>query len=517
MDSVTTRSGLVGFGLLFCLLALSEQCGFAQSIPAQLNPRMLTPPPAPVLLGVPKPAEPVILNKVQVDNGPEDAVDPSLPDGLNVSAIEWVGKTSLKKKEFQPIFDPYLNRALSRNDLNHLSAELTELYHKLGFISSYAIVPAQDASQGVLRVEAREGKIGDILFDGNTHTRDWFVRSSIRSEMRPNDILNVKTLKSEMARINRNAPFILKANVDTMAGEAEPNDTLPAKIQFEVKEKNPWQISTTLDNQGRPYIGTYRGGIGLTNTNLLGIGDRLNLSFIGSARQMATVNNYTIPLNGRGDEVSFNQFYQRESLDPRKFLAPGQRSLQGSSYSHWVTLSHPWDKNRTWTSTLTYVTATVRTFVDDDLRQGVTTHFGVAGLNFNKSDRFGQTTARLEGAFGKSSTTKWRGIWRIGASATRTLNLPHRNTLIARGAALYTSDVLPVGQDIQVGGAYSVRGYTEALITGDKGYFFSLEDRFPIPLLKKASPWLDNRVRGAVFFDVGQGFLTRSSPRFRPG
>jgi hemolysin activation/secretion protein len=514
MHNVVYRSGLVLLGVLISF-GLSQKA-FGADIPAQVNPLLLTPVPAPVLLGIPKPVEPVILDKSQVDIGPVDAVDESLAEGMTVETIEWVGKTSLKEGDYRPILERYAGRYVSKEALYQLVNEMTALYHKQGFVTSYTIIPAQDTSQGVLRLEAREGKIGEVTFEGNTRTWDWVVRRNIRTEMRPNDVLNLKTLKSEMTRINKNSPFTLKAEVSTSEQDTDDNDTLPAKIHFDVKEKTSWQVATTLDNQGRPYIGGYRAGISIVNTNLLGMGDRLNLSYVGGIRQFATVNNYTLPLNGRGTELSLNQYYQRVNLDPTKFLSKGQET-GGSAYIHWAMLSHPWDRNRVFTSTLAYVTGTARTFSNDELEKGLTVHFGVAGLNFNKPDKYGQTTARIEAAFGKSSTTKWRGVWRVGASATRTLNLPRRNTLIARGAALYTSDVLPVGQNIQIGGAYSVRGYTEALVTGDKGYFFSLEDRFPIPFMKKISPWLDDRVRGTVFFDIGQAFHTRSSPRFVGG
>src|SRR5262249_49805919 len=49
------------------------------------------------------------------------------------------------------------------------------------------------------------------------------------------------------------------------------------------------------------------------------------------------------------------------------------------------------------------------------------------------------------------------------------------------------------------------------------GYFLSLEDRFPIPFLSKASPWLSDRLRGAVFFDVGQAWTSIHSSRFNAG
>jgi hemolysin activation/secretion protein len=64
------------------------------------------------------------------------------------------------------------------------------------------------------------------------------------------------------------------------------------------------------------------------------------------------------------------------------------------------------------------------------------------------------------------------------ASASRVDRLDKRFQLITRAGLQYSFvDVLPSGEQFQVGGLYSVRGFPEGLLSGRNGYFGSVELR----------------------------------------
>ena len=56
---------------------------------------------------------------------------------------------------------------------------------------------------------------------------------------------------------------------------------------------------------------------------------------------------------------------------------------------------------------------------------------------------------------------------------------------------------------MQLGGPFTLRGYQPAEIIGDYGFSGTVEFRTPVPLLNKVWPWLDDRLRLAVFYDFG--------------
>jgi hemolysin activation/secretion protein len=139
------------------------------------------------------------------------------------------------------------------------------------------------------------------------------------------------------------------------------------------------------------------------------------------------------------------------------------------------------------------------------------------GLTYDRPDRFGRSVLRAQ----TSIAPGWMGantkFWKNEFLGTRLITLPHRNLLILRGQAQLTSDALPAAELMQIGGAYSVRGYTEGLLAGDRGYNLTVEHRWPIPGLGHVSPWLADRVQGATFFDIGQVSLDRRSSLFVEG
>jgi len=151
------------------------------------------------------------------------------------------------------------------------------------------------------------------------------------------------------------------------------------------------------------------------------------------------------------------------------------------------------------------------------------------GLNYNNPDRWGRTFLRFQNTFGfdwlgarhrnyggtsENQPTGSNQFWKAELLANRLFRLPQRNLLFLRGYAQFTPDSLPPAEQFQLGGAYSVRGYTEGLLTGDRGYSLSAEWRWPVPFLRLISPWLADRIQGAIFADYGQAYTDQSNPNF---
>ncbi|MCE3233981.1 MAG: outer membrane protein, partial [Vampirovibrio sp.] len=133
------------------------------------------------------------------------------------------------------------------------------------------------------------------------------------------------------------------------------------------------------------------------------------------------------------------------------------------------------------------------------------------GLNFDKFDNWGRTFIRAQTSVGTTWFGGNRQFWKAETLANRIVRLPKNNFLILRSYAQYTPDALPPAEQFQLGGAYSVRGYTEGLLIGDRGYQFSVEHRWPVPGLRKMNPWLADRIQGASFFDYGRTWSDKSN------
>jgi hemolysin activation/secretion protein len=77
----------------------------------------------------------------------------------------------------------------------------------------------------------------------------------------------------------------------------------------------------------------------------------------------------------------------------------------------------------------------------------------------------------------------------------------HDQRLVCRLTGQLTDDhLLPSTEAFSIGGMTTVRGYSNGLLSGDKGYVLSAEYNFPMQFLKS------NKVNGLVFIDHGGTF-----------
>ncbi len=364
-----------------------------------------------------------------------------------------------------------------------------------------------DASEG--DSEGRpmgEIRLGDVELEGNKYYRTWLLKKHLKPILeKQGGVLDVAELESELKRINKQNAFKMKANL-FKGQDGETN------VRLEVYERQPWQITGFTDNLGRPGLGNYRGGASITNESLLGFGDKFKVEYVGAARDNLVLAKYQVPLNRKGGNVSVKYRYHWVNYD-RKFT--GGANLEGRDRNLFVIqIEQPIDKKRVWTP---FVGTLFRHVTVD--RNG--TRLAKAdprpwwlGMKYNKPDKYGSTTVKAMMVVGQ----KWMGgdskFWRTKMVTKRVIKLPHRQKVVLRAAFQVSPDKQPPVQNFPVGGAYSVRGYTEGLLNGDQGHFYSAEYFFPIPFLNRASEKLSDRVRGVAFFDFGQAWLDSKNGRF---
>jgi hemolysin activation/secretion protein len=365
-------------------------------------------------------------------------------------------------------------------------------------------------SPDALQAKPDELKIGRVTFEGNDHFRDFAIRQYLKPiSKREGELMDTKALTAETKRINAQNGFKLKGVVSQNA------ETGTSDLHFDVYEQQPYQITLTADNQGSPGVGLWRGAIQATHSNLLGIGDQLSVQYLHAARTKRVVTDYAVPLNRWGGKLSFRYAYQHLDYD-LLLNTDSQPEVIGQDNVWVLTVEQPIDKNRVWTpyfSTLwRHVTIDNnhhRTLKGDP--RPVT-----FGVRFNKNDKYGNTLVDASSIVGSD----WAGgdskFWRFYLNSKRVVNLPKSNTLVFRATVQQTPDNLPIVQDLTLGGAYSVRGYTERVLIGDRGHFFSAEHYWPVPYLGKISPKLKGRVQGVTFFDFGQTWLDPTNSRFNP-
>jgi hemolysin activation/secretion protein len=430
-------------------------------------------------------------------------------DVFNVQRIDVEGNSIISNDEMRRMVSPYEGHALTPADLTDLVNKINETYRVKGYLTSLAFVPPQDLERGVITVKVLEGMIGDMEVTGNKYFKAKVIASRIAEK--PGDAMNIPRLEKELLQINRTEPYRLKASLTPGDRTGETN------LRLEVKEQQPYQVALLADNAGRPGIGTYRYGTELTDRNVTGRGDRLSARYMMGAGQQLLSTGYTLPVGNRGAQVSALFGFSHVNVDLASLGVKNQPTLIGNAYNYSLLYSRPFDRERVWVMDAGVNARRASSFFDGAKTRSDDVRSATLGLNFDKYDRLGRTFARAQTTFAPQWLGANTSFFKLENYMTRVTRLPKNNLLIFRGYSQYSPDALPPIEQFQLGGINSVRGYTQGLLLGDKGYNVSAEWRWPIPMLSHVNPWLGERMQGALFFDYGQAWLNKDNRNFIAG
>lgn len=511
MRSLTQRH----FTIIACLMTglplILPATAAAQVIFPQGNAGLLVPSGTDALSSPANPASafPMEHEAPTIKVAPQAPIVQVEKDVFNVQRIDVEGHSIISNEEMRRIVAPYEGRELTPEDLTQLVNKINETYRLKGYLTSLAFIPPQDLERGAITVKVLEGMVGDMEVTGNKYFKAKVIASRIQEE--PGDPLNIPALEKELLRINRTEPYRLKASLTPGARTGETN------LQLEVKEQQPFQVALLADNSGRPGIGTYRYGVELMDRNVTGRGDRFTTRWMMGAGQQLASAGYTLPVNRRGGEVSGLFGFSHVNVDLASLGVKNQPSLVGNAYNYSLLYSQPFDRDRVWVGDIGLNARRATSFYDGEKTRSNDVRSLSLGLNFDKYDRLGRTFARVQTSFAPEILGANTHFFKLENYVTRVTRLPKNNLLIVRGYSQYSPDALPPIEQFQLGGINSVRGYSQGLLLGDKGYSINAEWRWPIPMLSHVNPWLDQRLQGAFFFDYGQTWLNRKNPFYISG
>lgn len=482
-----------------------------QQLPTQQNPGLLT-PKSPNGGFTTQPGLPMDHNLDEVNLEVPKQQHSSYTDvpALLVNQIRIEGVSLFTAADMKTVAAPYLGKQETLEQINQLAEAITELYRKQGYLTAEAYVPPQDIVNGVLTIQVQEGFVGNISVEGNRFYRARLIKHAVY--IKPGHLLNFRVLEADLNRINRlNDGYKVKA---FLAAGDRPGQT---NIKLKVAERQPLQISGTFDNQGRPFIGMYRSGVEFRDDSLTGLGDRLYGQWIRSQGTQVAIGSYALPLNRFGTELNSSFAYSKVNL---MLPVKDPPLITGKSYSTSLGLSQPLDRDRHWVADVGVNWQRISSYFDGDKTSDTDIRDLQAGLTYDRSDRWGRTYDRIQNTFamgGLGSSVRSSRFWKVENYFNRLVFLPKNNLLILKAYAQMTPDALPAAQQFQIGGENSVRGYTEGLLIGDRGLNLGIEHRFPIPGLKRISPWLGQRVQAAWFYDYGRVWLDHSNETFIKG
>lgn len=300
-ESIPTESALIPASIL---------ADIPEAIPATIPPTIPTPIPTPIpvaqVITPPRddiPEQPLPQEPLPPLPPPDELLPPpavpteptapgDVPATLFVNGFVVEGSTIFTAEEFAKITDPFTGRELSFAELLQVRSLVTQLYVDQGYVTSGAFIPPQTLEGGVVKIQVIEGTLEDINVTGTRRLRRAYVRDRI--QLSASTPLNVPRLLRGLQVLQLD-PLIANISADLQAG-ARPGTSL---LQVQVTEADTFSVTPSIDNGRSPSVGSFRRQIGISQANLTGLGDGLNLNYSNTDGSNGIDASYTIPLNPR--------------------------------------------------------------------------------------------------------------------------------------------------------------------------------------------------------------------------
>lgn len=438
----------------------------------------------------------------------------SRPEGVTatffVETIQIVGSTVFSQADLADLVAPYLGRQVHFSELLDLRDAITKRYVTAGYVTSGAIIPPQTLLDDTVTIQVVEGELTDIMVTGLGRLNPAYVRSRIGLVSSPP--LNIDRLLAGLQRLQLD-PLIATVAADLQAG----NRPGTSRLVVDVTEADSFTASLGLDNNGSPSAGTGQRGLGLSEGNLSGWGDRIGLDYENTDGSNEVNVSYTLPISPNNDTLRLRAGYSNSRIIDPDFdvLDISSDSIYYElGYRHPVIetptqalalgliLSHQRDQTRLGLDNIgpfplspgadsqgiTQVTAL--RFVQE-WTQRSQRHVLALRSQFSLGLDLLNATINATGPDSRFLAWRGQGQW-LQLLAPDTI-------LLLRGEAQLTGDDLLSPEEFGLGGANSVRGYPQDALLHDSGAFLSAELRLPIARM----PELDGILQLTPFLDAG--------------
>ena len=498
-----------------------------------------------------------------------DAMQPVLPpldDRLAGVSLASAVRVSVKKFEFEgnhvfsgrqlaKVVASYAGREITSEELEEARMALTRHYVEAGYITSGALLPDQDPTDGTIKFQIVEGRLTEIELRGNFWYRGWWLRNQMRRAA--GQPVNFNDLKVGLQLLRQN-PTISRINAELKPG-VKPGENI---LEVAVKDEQPFRFGFELSNRRPPSVSEGLGELYLTDLNLSGHNDPLDLRWgllrwtkdgaVNYAESDNVSGSYELPITPWDTTLRIQASKSDSSIIDETFAALG---ITSRSEEIGLTLRQPLYKtlNNSVSASLgvdrkhseTFLLGRPFTFslgALDGESDTFTIRFALEWVNRSQVHvlalrsqfslglyEFGATRADPRSVAGTTSGTgsgvgfdpeipdgkffSWLGqaqyVRRIfDTEALRKKpenfgwNILRESLLVLRVNAQLSDEPLLALEQFSIGGMQSVRGYRENQLLRDNGIFASAELRIPIWLAKDKTPL----VSLAPFFDFGSGW-----------
>jgi hemolysin activation/secretion protein len=409
-------------------------------------------------------------------------------NALDFSKSEW-----LSKAELSELSAPYVGTLISFSSLNDIINDINQYYRTRNILTAQAILPPQKITNGVVKITLVEGRIGKVIVTDNTSTATRYITS--RVNLNPDELIRINELEKSLMRFNRVEDIQLRAQME------KGSDFGKTDIQLKVVEPPTYEVELFLSNTGTDETGETRGGFSFTNNSLVGYRDRLTFSALGSSGSEGYVFGYNIAINEIGGRLGFNYLKDDLDIDSEFFT---DINIDAASNTRSVDFTQP-------IFTTNEYSFRFSTAIEDNKSSSSLDGIVVQSsevesmpLIFEWDQYFDSTLLFASASLvrGRERQFDERYFTSYRSNLTYLYSFYDDFSLVTRFAGQFSDDDnLPGSQVFQIGGASTVRGYEEGLLTGDKGAFANIELQWN--LSKKFETSIPLNFSPFIFLDQG--------------
>lgn len=413
---------------------------------------------------------------------------------FQLNRIDFTRSELLTEQTLRELAATLEGREVSLAEVQAVVDRINALYRERGVPTAQAVLPAQDVTDGAVTIKLVEGRVGQILLEGNDSTSADFIRARLGQS--PGELADVGELERRMLRFNRSQDVQLRAELKPGARFGETDYALS------VKEPSKHEMRLFSDSSGSPATGVYRLGAFYQNRSLLGFRDALGVTLVGADGHEGRALSYSFPLGTLGTRLTLSWFNDRTEIVKGPFAPLNIRGestawtallrhplLLGSNYQLDLTGGAKTRKTESWISGRLFQSTDI-----DDLSVGVDGQWWEKDRIWNASLVYSNGKAHAISDIVSSSFAIWRGQVRRVQDFGDGWSVQNAVTFQYSGDRNLTSS-----EQFLIGGEGSVRGYQTGLFSGDKGLTASVELHHPLP----QPPVVPVRTSGFAFIDYG--------------
>jgi hemolysin activation/secretion protein len=490
-------------------LRMSDAYSQETQIPGTVQPgqieKQLKPQPQ-----IPRPIERVI-------PAPPSVETPyTFPDNLRfiVKKIQLEGSSTYTESDLSPYFSKYLHKTVAVAQIQKLADELTTKYRNDGYILSQVIVPPQRIKDGVVRLQAVEGYIDQVKFDGDNIDRNGLLESYVEKikQCKP---LQSKVLERYLLLMNDLGGVTAQATLAPSSTQSGASNLIITMAQRRLG------ASLGINNRGSRFLGPWRGELSADAFSVFGLNEHTGLRYISTGSDEL---NYV--------SVSHDQHLGSEGLvlgltfadvESNPDLGAGSITLETYSRSGSIGLTYPLlrsrEQNLNVRGNLTYFDS--KSAGNDSLLSKDHIRAIRFGATYGSTDAWlGNNQLDLEVSQGlnilDATESGLPNLSRVGGKsdftkftlyAARLQALVPNWSIYGAFSGQYALDALLAPEQFAFGGSQFGRAYDAAEIVGDSGVALNLELRFTDTVPEQ---WLQ-MYEFYGFYDIGKVWSRQTS------